>query len=44
MRIGIDSTPIFLSKGGIGYYTYHLLETLTRLDSENEYIFFTTSS
>jgi len=43
MRIGIDSTPIFLPKGGIGYYTFYLLEALTRLDSENEYILFTTS-
>jgi glycosyltransferase involved in cell wall biosynthesis len=43
MRIGIDATPIFLRKGGIGYYVYHLLESLTRIDSQSEYILFKTT-
>jgi len=43
MRIGIDATPIFLRKGGIGYYTHNLLEYLTRIDTQNEYILFTTA-
>ncbi len=43
MRIGIDATPIFLRKGGIGYYTQNLLESLTRLDPENEYLLFKTT-
>ncbi|MBM4332110.1 MAG: glycosyltransferase family 4 protein [Deltaproteobacteria bacterium] len=43
MRIGIDATSIFLRKGGIGYYTYNLLENLTRIDMENEYVLFTTT-
>ncbi len=43
MRIGIDATPIFLRKGGIGFYTYNLLESLTRIDTKNEYILFKTT-
>jgi len=43
MRIGIDATPIFLRKGGVGYYTHNLLEYLTRLDMQNEYILFKTT-
>ena len=42
MRIGIDATPILLRKGGIGYYTHNLLEYLTRVDTQNEYILFET--
>lgn len=43
MRIGIDATAIFLRKGGIGYYTHNLLESLTRIDTQNEYILFKTT-
>jgi glycosyltransferase involved in cell wall biosynthesis len=43
MRIGIDATPIFLRKGGVGYYTHNLLEYLTRVDTQNEYILFKTT-
>jgi len=43
MRIGIDATSIFLRKGGIGYYTYNLLEHLTQINTENEYILFKTT-
>jgi len=43
MRIGIDATAIFLRKGGIGYYTHNLLESLTRIDMQNEYILFKTT-
>jgi len=43
MRIGIDATPIFLRKGGVGYYVHNLLESLTRLDPQNEYLLFTTT-
>jgi len=43
MRIGIDATPIFLRKGGIGFYTHNLLEYLTRIDTRNEYILFRTT-
>jgi glycosyltransferase involved in cell wall biosynthesis len=43
MRIGIDATPILLRKGGIGYYTYNLLDHLTRVDTQNEYILFETT-
>lgn len=43
MRIGIDATPLFLRKGGIGYYTLNLLEALTGLDPQNEYLLFKTT-
>jgi len=43
MRIGIDATPIFLRKGGIGFYTHNLLDHLTRIDTKNEYILFKTT-
>ena len=43
MRIGIDATPIFLQKGGIGYYTQSLLEYLTQIDAANEYVLFKTT-
>jgi glycosyltransferase involved in cell wall biosynthesis len=43
MRIGVDATPIFLRKGGIGYYTHNLLEYLTRTDTKDEYILFKTT-
>jgi glycosyltransferase involved in cell wall biosynthesis len=44
MRIGVDATSIFLRKGGIGYYTQHLLECLTGIDPKNEYFLFKTTS
>ena len=44
MRIGIDATPLFLRKGGIGYYAQNLLEALTRIDSKNEYLLFKTTA
>lgn len=43
MRIGIDATPAFLRKGGIGYYVHNLLGQLLRIDSENEYFLFVTT-
>jgi glycosyltransferase involved in cell wall biosynthesis len=42
MRIGIDANPIFLRKGGIGYYTQNLLEVLTQVDTNHEYFLFKT--
>src|SRR4030042_3013412 len=42
MRIGIDATPIFLRKGGIGYYTQNLFDVLTQVDTRNEYFLFKT--
>ena len=44
MRIGIDATPVFLRKGGIGYYTQNLLEALIQVDSQNEYLLFNTTT
>ncbi|MGH7274625.1 MAG: glycosyltransferase family 4 protein [Nitrospiria bacterium] len=42
MRIAIDASPIFRPKGGIGWYTYHLVKYLMRIDQENEYFLYTT--
>lgn len=37
MRIGIDISPLIKIKTGIGYYTYYLLESLLKIDKENQY-------
>lgn len=43
MRIGIDATPMFRRKGGIGWYTYFLVKYLLKIDRQNEYFLYTTT-
>jgi glycosyltransferase involved in cell wall biosynthesis len=44
MRIGIDARAILDPKGregaGTGHYTYHLIENLLKIDSENDYFLY----
>ena len=44
MKIGIDATPMFRERGGIGWYTYHLTTSLARIDRENTYVLYRDSS
>ncbi len=44
MKIGIDTTPMFRERGGIGWYTYHLTISLARIDHENTYVLYRDSS
>ena len=44
MRIGIDVTPMFRQRGGIGWYTYCLTTSLARIDSNNTYILYRDTS
>lgn len=44
MRIAVDANPMFLTRSGIGHYTYHLVKQLTRIDHENEYFFYNTAT
>ena len=43
MRVGIDIRCAYGRKTGVGYYTYHLLKALFRLDAHNEYLLFFNS-
>lgn len=43
MRVGIDVRCAFGRKTGVGYYTYHLLKALFRLDNDNQYLLFFNS-
>jgi glycosyltransferase involved in cell wall biosynthesis len=38
MRIGIDSRLVYYSQAGIGQYILHLVNGLSRIDKENEYV------
>lgn len=38
MYIGIDSQHILGEKDGVGYYTYHLIKNLMKLNTEDEYL------
>jgi glycosyltransferase involved in cell wall biosynthesis len=42
MRIAIDANPMFLTRAGIGNYTYHLVRQLVRVDQEHEYYLYNT--
>jgi glycosyltransferase involved in cell wall biosynthesis len=44
MRIAIDANPIFLSRGGIGKYAYHLVQHLVRIDPESAYFLYNTAT
>ncbi len=44
MRIGIDATPMFRERGGVGWYAYHLTTSLARIDDENTYVLYRDSS
>ena len=44
MRIGIDATPMFRERGGIGWYAYHLTTSLARIDHENTYVLYHDAS
>ncbi len=43
MRIGIDATAMPVELYGAGNYIFHLIQTLLRVDTENEYVVFTKS-
>jgi glycosyltransferase involved in cell wall biosynthesis len=43
MRVGIDVRCAYGKKTGVGYYTYHLLKALFRLDADNRYRLFFNS-
>ncbi|MDD3824677.1 MAG: glycosyltransferase family 1 protein [Anaerolineae bacterium] len=38
MRIGIDARLVYYSQAGIGQYILHLVNGLSRIDRENEYV------
>ena len=38
MRIGIDANPILGERGGVGWYTYHLLKALLDLKEDVEFV------
>jgi len=38
VRIGIDASPILGDKGGVGWYTYHLLNSLLDLKEDVEFV------
>lgn len=41
MKIGIDITPLLWgNKAGIGWYSYHLIKNLIKIDEENKYILY----
>jgi glycosyltransferase involved in cell wall biosynthesis len=44
MRIAIDVNPMFLTRSGVGNYTYHLVRQLVRVDQENEYYLYNTAT
>ncbi len=44
MRVAIDVNPMFLTRSGIGNYTYHLVRQLVRVDHENEYYLYNTAT
>jgi len=44
MRIAIDANPMFLTRSGIGNYTYHLICQLIRADQANEYYLYNTAT
>ncbi len=43
MRIGIDATPMFLQKAGIGEYTHQLIAHLAAIDGDNEYVLYSSA-
>ncbi len=43
MLVAIDASPLFRRRGGIGWYTYHLVKHLIRIDQDNEYLLYTTA-
>ncbi len=42
LRIGIDASPMAGSRGGIGWYTYHLLRAMLRLQEPIEFVGYVT--
>lgn len=40
MKIGIDVTPMFRQRGGVGWYTYHLITFLAHIDKKNTYVLY----
>ncbi len=38
MRIGIDARLVYYSQAGIGQYILHLVDGLSKVDTENEYV------
>lgn len=42
MKIGIDISPIFHQRGGIGTYTLHLIEHLVKLETTHHFFLYST--
>lgn len=40
MRIGIDARSVLKQRTGVGNYTYNLIENLSQIDRENQYVLF----
>lgn len=40
MKIGIDISPIFYQRGGVGNYTLHLIENLIKLKSDHRFFLY----
>jgi glycosyltransferase involved in cell wall biosynthesis len=40
MRIGIDARSVLKQRTGVGNYTYNLIQHLSQLDRENQYVLF----
>lgn len=40
MRIGIDARSVLKQRTGVGNYTFNLIQHLSRLDQENQYVLF----
>ncbi|MCK5832062.1 glycosyltransferase, partial [bacterium] len=40
MKIAIDCSPLAKTRTGIGTYTFNLIKSLSKIDSENEYYLF----
>ena len=43
MKIGIDASPVFVQRGGVGIYTLQLIENLTKIESPGRFFLFTTN-
>ncbi|MFI5305677.1 MAG: glycosyltransferase family 4 protein [Nitrospiria bacterium] len=44
MKIGIDISPIFYQRGGVGNYTLYLVENLLKIDSNHRFFLFSNQS
>ncbi len=42
MKIGIDASPIFHQRGGVGTHTLHLIENLLKLKSDHQFFLYSS--